>query len=234
MRIAIIPARSGSTRIRNKNVHPICGRPMMAYPLAAAQQSGLFDKIHVSTDSEHYASIAGELGFPVDFLRPPDLSQGHSPMREALRQVLRTYDAQSVHYDEICMLYATAVLLDGDDLRAGHALFEQHNGQSVVLAVGRFAAPLERAMTIDADDMLRWRTPANRLLHSQDCLPAYFHGAAFLFFSRASLFDEVLPEDEEYVPYILPATKAVDIDEPEHLELAELLLRGRQHTEGPA
>ena len=56
--IAIIPARSGSKRLINKNIKPLCGKPMLAYSIEAAKKSGMFSEIIVSTDSEEYASIA--------------------------------------------------------------------------------------------------------------------------------------------------------------------------------
>src|SRR5689334_448973 len=91
-RLAIIPARSGSKRIPNKNVKPFHGRPVIEYSLAAARESGLFDVIHVSTDSEAIAEIATKLEAPVDFLRPPTLAGDTVPLRDVLRFVRDRYD----------------------------------------------------------------------------------------------------------------------------------------------
>ena len=58
MRLAVIPARGGSKRIPRKNIRPFCGRPMLAWPVAAARDSGCFDRIVVSTDDDEIAEVA--------------------------------------------------------------------------------------------------------------------------------------------------------------------------------
>lgn len=65
MRLDLIPARGGSKRIPKKNIAPFCGKPMIAYTLDAAVKSELFDKIHVSTDSQEIAGVVKGLGFPL-------------------------------------------------------------------------------------------------------------------------------------------------------------------------
>ena len=61
-KIAIIPARSGSKGLKDKNIIDLCGKPLIAYSIEAAFQTGLFDRVIVSTDSEHYADIARDYG----------------------------------------------------------------------------------------------------------------------------------------------------------------------------
>ena len=85
MRIAIIPARGGSKRIKGKNIIDFEGRPMISYPLMAVKQSGLFSKIHVSTDNQEIADVVKGLGFPIDFLRPDHLADDHTPVLEVAR-----------------------------------------------------------------------------------------------------------------------------------------------------
>lgn len=232
MRIAVIPARSGSTRIKDKNIYPFCGRPLCSYPLEAARASGLFDKIHLSTDSRRYADAATDLGFPVDFLRDRSLSQNDSSMMEMLRWVLERYDEQGLVFDEVCMLYATSPLIDGADVTEGYELFARYDGAKPLLAVGMFPAPLERAFKIDADGMLRWLHPENRFLHSQQCRKAYYDAAAFLFIRREYLYADRQGVLEEFLPLVLPSWKAVDINDPQDMETAELLYLGRQAKDG--
>lgn len=227
MHLAIIPARSGSTRIKDKNVVDFCGRPLIAYPLAAARESGLFDTIHVSTDSERYAGIVRDLGFDVDFLRDPDLARNKGSLMETLRFVVRRYAAMGQVYDEICMPYATAALIEPADLVQGYQLFKRHGCDKPVIAVGTFPAPIERAFKKDEDGVLRWVEPDNRFLHSQECVTAYFDAAAFIFFSCKRLFaDREIPT--EFFPYVLPCWKVSDINESEDLEMAEMLYLGRK------
>ena len=77
--VALIPARAGSVRVPGKNVRPLAGHPLMAYSIACARESGLFDAVVVSTDSEEFAEIARSYGAEVPGLRPPELAGATSP-----------------------------------------------------------------------------------------------------------------------------------------------------------
>jgi N-acylneuraminate cytidylyltransferase len=94
MNLAIIPARGGSKRIKNKNIIDFCGRPIIAYSLDCARQSGLFDKIHVSTDSPEIAEVAEQLGYPVDFPRTADLADDMTPLMPVIQWVVQQYVAR--------------------------------------------------------------------------------------------------------------------------------------------
>ena len=99
-RIANIPARSGSSRITDKNIVEFCGRPLLTYVLAAARDSNLFDTIHVSTDSQRYADVAASVGHPVDFLRTSEMSANSVSITAVLRCVLGEYAARGENFDE--------------------------------------------------------------------------------------------------------------------------------------
>ena len=101
--VALIPARSGSKRVPDKNIKPLAGHPVIAYTISAALQSGIFSDVLVSTDSLQYADIARYYGAEVPFLRPGELSGDQSPDIEwveytlnRLRQEGRTYDCFSL------------------------------------------------------------------------------------------------------------------------------------------
>ena len=69
LRLAVIPARGGSKRIPRKNIKAFHGKPIMAYSIEAARNSGLFDEVMVSTDDEEIALIAERYGASVPFFR---------------------------------------------------------------------------------------------------------------------------------------------------------------------
>ena len=108
MNLAVVPARAGSKRIRDKNINDFCGQPLIAFPLAAAKASGLFDVVHVSTDSDRYARLVCELGFPIDFLRDASLGGDSVGVVDVLRWVVRSYAEQGQVFDDVCLIYATA------------------------------------------------------------------------------------------------------------------------------
>ena len=101
--VALIPARSGSKRVPDKNIRPLAGHPLIAYTIAAAMDSGVFSDVIVSTDSEHYAEIARYYGAEVPFLRPETLAGDQSPDIEwvaftlgRLQETDRKYDCFSI------------------------------------------------------------------------------------------------------------------------------------------
>src|SRR3989338_10774113 len=112
MKIAIIPARGGSKRVKNKNIIDFFGKPMIAYVLEAAKGSGLFDKIHVSTESEVIRSTVEDLGFKVDFLRPRELADDTTGLVPVLEWVLKEYERKRSIYKDICCLLPKAPFLE--------------------------------------------------------------------------------------------------------------------------
>lgn len=227
MRIAIIPARGGSKRIKNKNIVPFCGRPMIHYSLAAAKESKLFDKIHVSTDSDDIRDAAETLGFPVDFLRAKELADDFTPIMPVLSWTLEQYNARNKTYDEVCLLMPTAPLLTAEDLIGGHQTFLSHQKLKPALAVSSFPAPVEWAFEMSSSGDLTASQPEKLSVRSQDLAPKYFDTGMFCFFSSDHVLKGRPPEDQSFVGHLLARDKVVDIDTMEDLALAEILYLGR-------
>jgi len=227
-RLAIIPARSGSSRIKNKNVVDFHGKPLLSYPLSAARESGLFDTIHVSTDSDEYVEIVRKLGFGVDFLRKTELGENSTGIADVIRWVVREYERRGKIFDEVCLIMATAPLLEAGDIVQARSLFEAHGSSTPVLAVATFSAPIERSLVIGADGILRPVYPDKFHMHSQNLLTAYHDAGSLFYIGRNQLIAEEVPVYTEFVPLVLPRHKVIDIDEPEDLAVAEVLYLGRE------
>lgn len=116
--IAIIPARSGSKGLPDKNIRPLNGKPLLAYSIEAALASGLFDTVHVSTDSERYADIARQYGADEPFLRSAETSSDTASSEDAIREVLRRYEEMGQRFDAFMLLQPTSPLRTADDIRA--------------------------------------------------------------------------------------------------------------------
>jgi CMP-N,N'-diacetyllegionaminic acid synthase len=106
--IALIPARSGSKRVPDKNIRPLAGHPLIAYSICAALRSGVFAAVVVSTDSEAYARIAREYGAETPFMRPAELSGDTSPDIEWVEYTLKRLAEQGRHYDCFSILRPTS------------------------------------------------------------------------------------------------------------------------------
>lgn len=228
-RLAVIPARSGSKRIPNKNIRDFAGRPLISYALDAAAESKIFDTIHVSTESDEISSVVSELGYPVDFMRPESLADDHTPLMPILRYVTEEYERRGKVFDQIVLLMATAPMLDADDLRGGAKSFESGGGTCPVISIAPYPVPIEWAYRRNPDGTLKPVQPGAYATRSQDLESAYFDTGGFIFFSR----DHVLKSDgagsdEWYNSYELSKHKAVDIDEPGDWALAEAIFRGME------
>lgn len=231
MKLAIIPARGGSKRIKHKNIVDFCGRPIIAYSLDCAHRSALFDKIHVSTDSPEIADAVGKLGYPIDFFRAPELADDMTPLMPVIRWVVEQYQARGETIDCVCLVMPCAPLIEAGDLLGAYAAFQAHGSTLPLVAVVSYAFPIQRALYRGDDKLLHPLFPEQWSKRSQD-LPKTFHDAgAFYFFGKQQIVDSGQTIGNDLVPYVMPRHRAVDIDEPEDLELAKIIFRGLRPAE---
>jgi len=226
-RIAILPARGGSKRIPNKNIRDFCGKPMIAYALDAARKSGLFECIHVSTDSRNIAEKVVELGFDIDFMRPADLADDHTPIVPVLKYVVEQYRERGHFFDEVVLIMPCAPLIDSSDLIGASALMEQFESRKQVLAVSPYPVPVEWAFDRSDNGILSPLQPGKFSIRSQDLGDKYFDVGMFCFFPENKiLMAEGAGDDEAFVGYEVPKSRSVDIDNEDDWLFAEVIYRG--------
>lgn len=222
MKLAIIPARGGSKRIKNKNIINFCGQPMISYPLNAIKKSGLFDKIHVSTDCETIASTVKKLGYEIDFMRDASLADDHTGLIPVVKWVYEKYKSLGQVYSEICLVLPTSPLLLSSDLTEAHKLFEFHKQKITVMSSGRFEVPTQWALKKSADGVLHPLWPDQLQVRSQD-LEEHFYDAGSFYFMNSSRIDDF--SKNGFIPYLIPKNRCIDIDEESDLILAESLYK---------
>jgi pseudaminic acid cytidylyltransferase len=135
-RLAVVPARGGSKRLPGKNTRPLAGRPMLAYTVDAALESGLFDRVVVSTDDPTIAEIARRCGAEVPFLREPTLSDDLSPVSLATVDALERLDPRG-HFRHIAQLMPNCPLRNVDDVHQSYQAFSASGAMSQI-SVTRF------------------------------------------------------------------------------------------------
>ena len=224
MRLAVIPARGRSKRIPGKNIIPFCGRPMIAYALDAVERSGLFDKIHVSTDSEEIRDVATTLGSEVDFMRDPALADDFTGLVPVLRWVVDEYRKRGQVYTQVCCMMPNAPLVRSNDVVEAFDIFDRFAGQHPLLVYARYPAPVEWAFRRDENGMMTAVSPDSLLIRSQDLQHAYYECGPFSFWGIEHL-QEDNPLTGKILSYIMPSERAVDIDTTEDLAYAERLFR---------
>jgi CMP-N,N'-diacetyllegionaminic acid synthase len=133
--IALIPARSGSKRVPDKNIRPLAGHPLIAYSISAAVRSEIFSDIIVSTDSQHYADIASYYGADVPFLRPEEFSGDVSPDIEWVVYTLNTLRQQGKVYDCFSIIRPTSPFRLPQTIRRAWDTFLAEDGVDSLRAV---------------------------------------------------------------------------------------------------
>jgi pseudaminic acid cytidylyltransferase len=222
MIVAVIPARGGSKRIPRKNIRLFAGKPIIAYPIAAARDCGLFDHIIVTTDDEEIASVARDCGAETPFLRPAELADDHTGTNDVTAHVLKWLAARGKEAIVACCIYPTAALVTGCDLHQGYDLLIK-SGKSFVFSVSRFSFPIQRAVRIAPDSGVAPFFPQWTDCRSQDLEEAY-HDAGAFYWGRADAFRNGLPLFAAHsAALVLPRHRVQDIDTVEDWEHAERL-----------
>lgn len=221
--IAIIPARSGSKGLPDKNILPLCGKPLLAYSVEAALASGCFDAVHVSTDSPRYAEIAQQYGADEPFLRSAETSSDTASSESAIREVLHRYEAQGQTFDAFMLLQPTSPLRTAEDIRAAFSIMEEKQADSVVSVCEAEHSPLWCG-TLPPDDSMRdfLRIEGE---HRRQELAVYYrlNGAIYLVRAEHFLRTGSLYGDGCYA-YRMPTGRSVDIDSQTDFVIAGALL----------
>ena len=228
MKIAIIPARGGSKRIPNKNIKLFHGKPIIAYAIDNALNSGLFDEVFVSTDNEEIAAIAREHGAIVPVLRSSENADDFATTSDVLIEVIKYHQKIGIHIEIACCIYPTTPLLSGQDLITAYNIFKREK-YDVLMTCVAYDSPIQRAFELNAASEVILREPECINMRSQD-LPKTFHDAgAFYFFE----VDKFLQNKSLWVgrigAYPLPESKVQDIDNLEDWILAEIKFQLLKH-----
>ena len=222
MNVAVIPARGGSKRIPRKNIKDFCGKPLIAYSIKTAVNTGIFDDIIVSTDNKEIADVAKEYGAKVPFIRPNALSGDFSTtgdvMVHAMKWIQKNIDSISV----VCCIYATAPFIQKEDLLNAYEVFKT-NKWSYVFSATTFPFPIQRAIKRLDNGGITMFQPEHFETRSQDHEEAY-HDAGQFYFGKpeAWLNNEKIFESKSEV-VVLPKWRVQDIDTYEDWISAEYL-----------
>lgn len=227
--VAIITARGGSKRILGKNIKDFCGKPIMAYAIAAALDSRLFDEVMVSTDSPEIAEIAKAHGASVPFMRSPSASDDYATTADVLHEVLSAYAEREKSFDFMCCLYPTAPFVTAEKLRVAHTAFME-SGADMLEPVVAFSYPPQRSFSIEAG-LLAYNYPEHVRTRSQD-LPTWYHDAGQFYFYRVEAFRRSVEGSSEQggydlrcVPFVMNEMEVQDIDTLMDWQLAEAKYR---------
>ncbi len=223
--IAIIPARSGSKGLPDKNIKLLHGKPLIGYAIEAAEQSNLYDCIHVSTDSEQYAQIAREAGADVLFLRSEELSSDTAGSWDVVRWVLAQYAARGQEFDMVTLLQPTSPLREAEDIRQAYRIFTEKSADAVVSVCEMDHSPLW-SNTLPEDGCMNGFL--NRAANAgRQSLPTYYRINGAIYMLQTGLLAEGAPGlyHEGTYAYVMPKERSVDIDDEMDFEIAHVLMK---------
>lgn len=230
--LAIIPARSGSKGIKDKNIRELFKKPLMAYSIEAAIQSGLFDEIMVSTDSEEYAVIARKYGAAVPFMRSEGTASDSASSDAVIEEVLREYEKIHKEFDSFCLLQPTSPLRTADDIVRAYELFEEKKPLAVVSVCEPEHTPLWCGQLPDSGEFVDFIN-SDSLKRRQDSEKYYrLNGAVYIVDCARYLSGERDYYKNGSYAYIMQRENSVDIDTEIDFIIAEALMKSHFTSEG--
>lgn len=222
-KIAIITARGGSKRIPRKNIREFCGKPILAYSIEAALESGIFHTVMVSTDDEEIADVARAYGAKVPFYRSAETANDMATTNDVLLEVLAEYERRGEEFDMGVCVYPTAPFVTAEKLRTAVERLENSDADTLI-PVAAFSYPPQRAM-VERDGRLVFRHPEYLDSRSQDLTP-YYHdvGQFYVFRTEAYQINRKLMVGN-ILPLVVSEMEVQDVDNETDWQIAEIKYR---------
>lgn len=217
--ICIIPARGGSKRLKRKNILQFSGRPIIAWTIEAAQKSGLFERIVVSTEDSEIAEVASKFGAEIA-QRSDALATDEARVLDVCLDLLEQEKRAGRQYDIMCTLYATAPLRNEDDIRATYNLV-QSGDADFALAVTDYPLPPHQALITNEHGMTVPMWPDLVNMKSNDVPEMYVDNGSTYVVRVADFIREKSYYGPRLKGYAMPRERSVDIDTQDDFDLAE-------------
>lgn len=229
--IATICARGGSKGIKNKNIKPLLGLPLIAHTILQAQRLGWLDRIVVSTDSKDIKSVVEEFGLVVPFLRPHELATDTAPKLPAVIHAVVTAEKfWSEEYDIVLDLDPTNPLReDSDIVGVLDALIKTPDARASFSVTNAYKNPYMNMIEPDKNGYAKVVKKAPKpILRRQDAPPVFEVVASVYAIVRKELEKITYFPTKRNVYYLMPEERALDIDSEFDFEITELLMQRRK------
>ncbi len=219
-KLAIIPARGGSKRIKKKNIKDFLDKPIISYSIEAAQKSNIFDEIMVSTDDNEISEISKKYGAKVPFFRSLKNSDDYATIPEVCLEVISEYEKQGLFFEEVCCILPTAPFIDYNKIILAEKILSDGNYECI-FTITDFSYPIQRSLKIE-NNFVKMNWPENYTKRSQDLQKMYHDAGQFYFFKTISLFEQKKIFMNKSNGIILSNLEVQDIDNEVDWKLAEL------------
>jgi N-acylneuraminate cytidylyltransferase len=216
--LVIIPARGGSKRIPRKNIKQFLGKEIIGYPIEAALNSNVFDRVVVSTDDQEIADVALKFGADIPFLRTTKNSDDYATTYDVIQEVLAQLEEV---YDYVCCIYPTSVFVNAVILKDALEILEKTKDATSIVSVLSYSHPIQRALSLP-DKYLRSVSPEFYNTRTQDLQTHYHDAGQFYIFKPLFVEDEKKLVTNKAISYLIPESRAHDIDSIEDWEISEI------------
>jgi len=226
--LGLVPARGGSKGVPGKNVRPLAGHTLLEYTARAARESGVLDRVVLSTDSPDIAEAGRRAGLEVPFTRPATLAADDTPMVPVIQHALMEVSLQGWSPDIVVLLQPTSPLRRPDHIRDAVSLLRDTGADSVVtvVEVPRHLSP-DYVMRIEGGRLKPFLPDGARVTRRQDARPAYSRDGTVYAFRRSTIERTGGIYGEDCRPLLIDARDSLSIDSPADWDEAERLLARR-------
>ncbi|MEP7286096.1 MAG: SDR family oxidoreductase [Chloroflexota bacterium] len=229
--VALIPARGGSKRLPGKNIRPFFGHPMLAYAIAAATNSGLFEHIIVSTDDPVTGRIAEWYG--AEYLpRPPELATDEATLIGVALHVLDTLKTRGVEIEALCQLMPNCPLRRSDDITAHYKEFTEGDHAFQISVVPYRGVYPHWALTPDEKHTGKWLFGSEYLVNSQQLGAPVCPTGAIWWVKAANFIEQKAFYGKPFFTAEMDANRGLDIDDADEFAFGDILVRGLTDRDG--
>lgn len=239
MVLAVVPARRGSKGLPLKNIRPLGGKPLLAWPIEAARKSRYVDRVLISTEDAEFAAIAQAAGADAPFLRPVEFASDTAPSIDFLLHALDTLAASGAHYDYLALLEPTSPLTEASDIDAALETLDESRdeAESIVGVTALTASHPAFAVNITAGGLIQpYSAPSfGQMPRRQDIPPLYSLDGSLYISTTTALRRELGFYHQKTLPYITPRWKSFEVDDLVDFICIEAILAHRDliiQTEG--
>ena len=230
--LALVPARRGSKGLPLKNIRPLQGKPLLAWPIEAARASRYVDRVVISTDDAGFAALAVAAGADAPFLRPAELANDTAPSIDFILHALDTLEAAGDRYDYLVLLEPTSPLTEAEDIDAAlEALAAQRAVADAIVGVTALvSAHPAFAVRLDTQGLMQpYAAPSfGQLPRRQDTEPLYSLDGSLYTSTVEALRRERGFYHLRTLPYVTPRWKSFEVDDLVDFICIEAILAQRE------
>jgi len=208
MKICLVPARSGSKRVKLKNIQKINGQALIKITIKNIQKYRSFKKIYVSSDSKKIFNRCPNIKNLIKVYRSKKLCEDSTPIIDVVKNFIKTNDINE--NIDICLVYPTSCLITSNLIRKGYQIYKK-NILSIVFPVIKFEAPIERALLLNKKNKIHLQNKKIQTSVSQK-FKKYYYDASFFYWGRCKSWLKAHSLYEKSTGFIIPGNQTVDVN----------------------